>query len=122
MVYTVHVRLSLSLYIYIYTPKKQKLTKKVNWYRTRQTNHTDEQVLLNRTITAPVLFIQALRDTALPPHLGRNMASKLPSLTVETVDSTHWALWEKPAEVNAFVGRWLDEVVFRDLETFAARI
>ncbi|PLB37021.1 alpha/beta fold hydrolase [Aspergillus candidus] len=94
----------------------------LNWYRTRQKNHTDELTLLNRTITAPVLFIQALRDSALPPHLGRNMASKLPSLTVETVDSTHWALWEKPAEVNAFVGRWLEEVVFRDLETFAARI
>ncbi|KAL2011318.1 hypothetical protein VTN00DRAFT_4036 [Thermoascus crustaceus] len=84
----------------------------LNWYRTREINYRDELAILDRRITVPVLFIQALRDSALPPHLGKGMSKVIPKLTVKQVDTSHWALWEKPDEVNKILVRWLEEVVF----------
>ncbi|OJJ47011.1 hypothetical protein ASPZODRAFT_95610 [Penicilliopsis zonata CBS 506.65] len=79
----------------------------LNWYRTREINHNDELAILDRRITCPVLFIQAQRDSALPPHLGRGMAKTIPQAVVEQVDTSHWALWEKPQEVNEILASWL---------------
>ena len=84
----------------------------MNWYRTRKVNHEDEMAILDRSITIPVLFIQALRDQALPPHLGKAMAEHMPRLTVKQVDTSHWALWEKPEEVNEIIAGWLKNVAF----------
>ncbi|CAL5873202.1 uncharacterized protein PFLUO_LOCUS7471 [Penicillium psychrofluorescens] len=89
-------------------------TEKVNWYRTRKVNYEEELAILDRQITAPLLFIQALRDQALPPHLGKSMAKHIPNLTLKQVDTSHWALWEKPEEVNAILASWLKNVVFVD--------
>lgn len=86
----------------------------VNWYRTRQVNYQDELELLGRQIEVPVLFIQALRDPALPAHLGKSMKKHLPKLTLKQVNTAHWALWEKPEEVNAFIQEWLKDVVFAE--------
>lgn len=90
------------------------LTTPVNWYRTREINYKDELALLNQRITAPVLFIQALRDTALPAHLGKGMTRTLPHLAFQQINTSHWALWEKPKEVNEIIAWWLEEVVFGD--------
>lgn len=86
----------------------------VNWYRTRKVNHEDELAILGRRIEVPVLFIQALRDPALPPHLGKSMAKHIPKLTLKQVDTAHWALWEKPDEVNSIISEWLKDVVFTE--------
>lgn len=86
----------------------------VNWYRTRETNHNEEQAVLNQRITIPVLFIQALRDPALPPHLGKRMAKTVPRLSRKQVDASHWALWEKPEEVNSILETWIKETVFEE--------
>ncbi|KAJ6164812.1 hypothetical protein N7470_003484 [Penicillium chermesinum] len=85
----------------------------LNWYRTRKVNHDDELAILGRKIEIPVLFIQALRDGALPPHLGKSMSKTLPNLAIERVDTAHWALWEKPAEVNAILKNWLQNVALQ---------
>ncbi|KAK1147118.1 hypothetical protein N8T08_001857 [Aspergillus melleus] len=85
-----------------------------NWYRTREINYKEELSILDRRITAPVLFIQALRDAALPPNLGRGMTKTIPHLTFKQVNTSHWALWEQPAEVNEMIAWWLEEVVFTD--------
>lgn len=61
-----------------------------------------------------MLFIQALRDPALPPHLGKSMSKHIPDLTLRQVDTAHWALWEKPEEVNLILQEWLKGVVFAD--------
>lgn len=61
-----------------------------------------------------MLFIQALRDAALPPNLGRGMTKTIPHLTFKQVNTSHWALWEQPAEVNETIAWWLEEVVFTD--------
>lgn len=84
----------------------------VNWYRTREINYNDELAILNQRITVPVLFIQALRDPALPPHLGRSMLKTVPRLSLKQVDTSHWALWEKPEDVNGIIAKWMTEVVF----------
>lgn len=81
----------------------------VNWYRTRDVNYGDELAILDREIQIPTLFIQALRDQALPPHLGKSMAKQFPRLTLKQVNTSHWALWEKPEEVNEIIGSWLKD-------------
>ncbi|OQE86029.1 hypothetical protein PENNAL_c0022G09911 [Penicillium nalgiovense] len=81
----------------------------LNWYRTRDVNHEDELAILNREIQIPTLFIQGLRDQALPPHLGKSMAKQVPRLTLKQVNTSHWALWEKPEEVNEIIGTWLKD-------------
>lgn len=81
----------------------------VNWYRTRDVNYKDELAILDREIQIPTLFIQALRDQALPPQLGKSMAKHFPRLTLKQVDTSHWALWEKPEEVNEIIGTWLKD-------------
>jgi pimeloyl-ACP methyl ester carboxylesterase len=86
----------------------------VNWYRTREVNYKDELDILDRQIQIPTLFIQALRDKALPPHLGKSMAKQVPRLTLKQVNTSHWALWEKPDEVNDVLATWLKDQVFAD--------
>ncbi|CAP96848.1 Pc21g19510 [Penicillium rubens Wisconsin 54-1255] len=81
----------------------------VNWYRTRDVNYEDELAILGREIQVPTLFIQGLRDQALPPHLGKSMAKQVPRLTLKQVNTSHWALWEKPEEVNGIIGTWLKD-------------
>ena len=87
----------------------------MNWYRNRRVNHEEELAILDRPITVPVLFIQALRDSALPPHLGKAMGKHIPKLTMKQVDTAHWALWEKPQELNEIIAEWLQSVVFTRL-------
>ncbi|KAJ5405027.1 hypothetical protein N7465_006311 [Penicillium sp. CMV-2018d] len=81
----------------------------LNWYRTRDVNYGDELAILDREIQIPTLFIQALRDQALPPQLGKSMAKQFPRLTLKQVNTSHWALWEKPEEVNEIIGTWLKD-------------
>jgi pimeloyl-ACP methyl ester carboxylesterase len=42
------------------------------------------------------------------------MKKHIPNLTLKQVDTAHWALWEKPAEVNAILEEWLKNVVFAE--------
>ncbi|CAG8903501.1 unnamed protein product [Penicillium egyptiacum] len=81
----------------------------LNWYRTRDVNYEDELAILDRGIQVPTLFIQGLRDQALPPHLGKSMSKQVPQLTLKQVNTSHWALWEKPEEVNEIIGTWLKD-------------
>lgn len=59
-----------------------------------------------------MLFIQALKDGALPPAMAANMEKDIPNLTRREVDTNHWALWEAPEQINKYVKEWLDGVVF----------
>ncbi|OQE04380.1 hypothetical protein PENVUL_c033G09213 [Penicillium vulpinum] len=86
----------------------------LNWYRIRDMNYEDELAILDRVIQIPTLFIQALRDQALPSHLGKSMAKQVPRLTLKQVNTAHWALWEKPEEVNEIIGTWLKDQFVAD--------
>ncbi|KAI9675331.1 MAG: hypothetical protein M1817_001234 [Caeruleum heppii] len=84
----------------------------LNWYRTREQNHEDELPLVDKAnITQPVLFVQALKDRALPPQMAHNMPTYLSKLTMKEVNTDHWALWEKPEAVNAILKEWIEGVV-----------
>lgn len=59
-------------------------------------------------IEIPALFIPALRDLALPPQsMGKSMAKYVPNLTVQKVNTTHWAMIEDPTRINEIIGSWL---------------
>ncbi|KAJ5497388.1 hypothetical protein N7463_009375 [Penicillium fimorum] len=89
----------------------------LNWYRTRDVNYEDELAILGRVIQVPTLFIQGLRDQALPPHLGKSMHKQVPRLTLKQVNTGHWALWEKPEEVNEIIETWLKDQISADGRT-----
>lgn len=65
------------------------------------------------TIEIPVLFIQATKDVALPPAMSHGMEKYIPNLTRRTVEAGHWALWERPSEVNGHIAAWLEHVTWK---------
>jgi soluble epoxide hydrolase/lipid-phosphate phosphatase len=83
----------------------------LNWYRTGELNHADEveyaAKLEGFVFEMPVLFITASKDAALPPAMSKGMDAWFKSLSRGEVDANHWALWEKPAEVNQYMKEFL---------------
>lgn len=93
-----------------FIPRTPQLTSTVNWYRQRRTNWEEDQALLDRkTIRQPVLFIQATYDSVLKPEMSKSMNKLIPGLTRGEVGASHWALTQKPDEVNGLIGRWLEK-------------
>jgi len=64
------------------------------------------------TIDIPALFIQATRDNVLKPEMSVGMEKYITSLTRREVVAGHWALMEKPDEVNGFLTEWFSSCVF----------
>ncbi|KAF2100361.1 alpha/beta-hydrolase [Rhizodiscina lignyota] len=83
----------------------------MNWYRTRKVNWEEELQLNKTTIDQPSLFIQATRDLVLKPEMARGMQKYMTHFSYGEVEATHWALVQKPQEVNAIITQWLNEVV-----------
>jgi soluble epoxide hydrolase/lipid-phosphate phosphatase len=88
----------------------------LNWYRNQKQNYDDELKLGKSSIDIPALFIAASNDAALPPWMSANMEKSIPQLTRKEVEASHWALWEKPAEVNGFIRDWLEAKYFKPLK------
>lgn len=92
----------------------------MNWYRTREVNYVEElehffkdgQVKERPRIEQEVLFVLATKDRALKPEMALKMEEMIAKLTRREVVAGHWALWEKPEEVNTILKEWFDEVVF----------
>lgn len=81
----------------------------MNWYRQRRTNWEEDQALLDKkVIKQPALFIQATFDSVLKPEMSKAMDQLIPKLTRGEVAATHWALVQKPDEVNQILRQWLD--------------
>ncbi|KAG9189736.1 soluble epoxide hydrolase / lipid-phosphate phosphatase [Alternaria panax] len=81
----------------------------LNWYRQRRTNWEEDQALLSKKqITQPVLFIQAMHDGILKPEMSKSMEKFIPKLTRGEVQAAHWALTQKPEEVNAIIRQWFE--------------
>ncbi|KAL2878275.1 hypothetical protein SGCOL_006527 [Colletotrichum sp. CLE4] len=93
----------------------------LNWYRIGEPNWNDELALLptNGTFTTkfpqPALFVGGLQDPALPPELSEGMDMYFDSLTRREVDGGHWVMWEKPEDVNSYIGNWLGSSVLGNL-------
>ncbi|KAF7504089.1 hypothetical protein GJ744_002854 [Endocarpon pusillum] len=98
-----------------------------NWYRTREINWEDEWEYLFRfdevkerpRLEQEVLFVLATKDGALRPEMARHMVeggegaeATLPRLRRREIKAGHWALWERPMEVNEVIKEWVEEVIF----------
>ncbi|KAI2640839.1 alpha/beta-hydrolase [Hypomontagnella submonticulosa] len=82
----------------------------LNWYRLEKLNFEDELPIARAggiKFTQPILFIQPLRDPVLTPELSKGGDQFFDKLTRAEVDSRHWALIEKPTEVNKEINSWL---------------
>jgi len=58
-----------------------------------------------------VLFIQALYDSVLKPHMSKGMEKSIPNLTRGEVPASHWALWHTPQQTNKLIKDWVEGVV-----------
>ncbi|OBR02726.1 Epoxide hydrolase [Colletotrichum higginsianum IMI 349063] len=80
-------------------------------------NWEDELALVlgNGTYTCrflqPALFIAATLDLTLPLSLSTGMETYFDNLSRREVNGLHWMRWEKPAEVETYVGNWLTSSV-----------
>ena len=100
----------------------------LNWYRNREVNYVEELEFFFKEdgrqgkeeggggggprVEQEVLFVLATKDQALKPHMAAKMEERIGRLTRREVTAGHWALWEKPEEVNAILKEWFDGVVF----------
>lgn len=85
----------------------------LNWYRTGELNHADEVEYVAQfeegfQFEMPFLFICATKDDALPKSISAGMDKFFKSLTRREVVAGHWALWEKPVDVNAHIREFLE--------------
>jgi soluble epoxide hydrolase / lipid-phosphate phosphatase len=91
-----------------------------NWYRTRELNSGDEEVLVNPDFqfSMPAMLIMADKDAALPPWMATGQEKyfaaglKLEMLT----DCSHWAMIQKPVEVNKHIGDFIKSVYGDELK------
>ncbi|KAI0389875.1 hypothetical protein F5Y17DRAFT_469364 [Xylariaceae sp. FL0594] len=93
-----------------------------NWYRTRPLNGEDEVEMAKRQeafrFPMPAMLLMADKDAALPLWMAadqhRHFAGpfKLETLT----DCSHWAMIQKPAEVNQHIGDFIKSVLGSELK------
>jgi len=107
---------------YVQEYSRNGLHGPLNWYRTGELNFEDEKGLVGfwddgGKLEIPVLYVAGTKDAALPPSLGAGMGRYCSDLRKGEVEAGHWALWEKPEEVNALVGEWLRDIVLARKET-----
>jgi len=79
----------------------------MNLYRNIDVNWELAEGMSDR-IDQPVLMINPERDLLLPPKLAEPMKHMIADFTqVRIADCGHWAMWEKPAEINGAILAWL---------------
>ncbi|WYZ34264.1 hypothetical protein EsH8_I_000540 [Colletotrichum jinshuiense] len=109
----------LDFYVNSYT--SDPFNRTLNWYRTGELNWQDELTLVpsGAAYTAkyaqPALYIGGSLDQALPPILSTGMETYFDSLSRGEVNGSHWVMWEKPEDVNSYVGNWLTGSVLGNL-------
>ncbi|KAG2413081.1 hypothetical protein HFD88_010640 [Aspergillus terreus] len=101
------------LEFYVHQFSKSGLAGPLNFYRCGQQNHEDDQVLLQQRgqdekIHCPTMFIWPSKDLIITREMAESMAKFVPDLTFkEITGASHFAMWERPAEVNKILRDWL---------------
>lgn len=72
-------------------------------------SNIDMTPLLPR-ITAPVLYLQAVRDRVVGARVSRELTSLLPQVTVRQIDGPHLLLQSRPTECAAAISNFLMQV------------
>jgi soluble epoxide hydrolase/lipid-phosphate phosphatase len=81
----------------------------LNWYRTRKLNHFQEKESKIGNVKCPAMLVVATRDEYLVPAMAKNVQKHVPQCVLTTIDSTHWAMVEKPDELNSVLKNWLNK-------------
>ncbi|KAJ3012215.1 hypothetical protein HKX48_006404 [Thoreauomyces humboldtii] len=95
------------------TYEKRGMHGPFNWYRTRRVNWEDEVPVMNtRKVEAdtPVLMVLAKHDPALPVSMSAHIKEDVMNLTLKKLDTGHWAMMERPDELNVMLGEWLGPI------------
>lgn len=80
----------------------------MNLYRNIDVNWQLAEGMSER-IDQPVLMISPERDLLLPPELAVPMMRMIDDFTQTRIaDCGHWAMWEKPVQINAAILNWLN--------------
>jgi len=94
---------------------KNGMAGPLRWYKTNRVNFDEERPLLEQDklkITVPSLLVVATKDAALPPAMSADAEKHYSNGFIKReVDSSHWALWEKPAETNKHIGEFLEDIL-----------
>ncbi|RWA13839.1 hypothetical protein EKO27_g1247 [Xylaria grammica] len=92
-----------------------------NWYRTRELNADDEEVIAknNFKFPMPAMLLMADKDAALPPWMAAGQEQHFDGgLKLETLtDCSHWAMIQKPVEVNKHIGDFIKSNLGDDLKS-----
>lgn len=96
---------------YVEQYAKKGLGPTLNWYRMGPINWETDKEIENPNIEVPSLFILAERDAALPEWMSAKMENYMPQFTRRAVNTSHWALWERPDQVNQIIRDWLSPFV-----------
>ncbi|KAI1180363.1 Alpha/Beta hydrolase protein [Nemania sp. FL0916] len=91
-----------------------------NWYRTREVNGDDEAALVQDgfKFSVPAMLLMADQDAALPVWMATGQEQHFAAgLKLETLtDCSHWAMIQKPAEVNKHIGDFIKSVYGGELK------
>ena len=80
----------------------------VNLYRNTTANY-ELTADLSDDISQPSLMISTADDLFLPPEMADPMSDMIPDLERLTIENCgHWAMWEKPDEINTAIINWLN--------------
>ena len=80
----------------------------INLYRNTSANY-NLTTNLSDDIAQPSLMISAKNDLFLPPEMADPMVDMVADLERVTIDECgHWAMWEKPDEINTVLVEWLN--------------
>ncbi|KAK5629637.1 hypothetical protein RRF57_005352 [Xylaria bambusicola] len=86
-----------------------------NWYRTRELNGDDEEVMAKDSFKYPMpaMLLMADQDAALPAWMAIGQEQYFAAgLKLETLEGcSHWAMIQKPAEVNKHIGDFIKSVL-----------
>jgi soluble epoxide hydrolase/lipid-phosphate phosphatase len=96
------------LAVYVAAYERTGFTGGLNWYRAL---HKDWEEALGHdfVVDKPALMIAAADDWFLPPRFTDGMDQLLPQVELHVIeDAAHWLQQEKPDEVNALLGSWLE--------------
>ena len=109
-------------YVQEYSRSGSGIHAPCNWYRTRSLNSEDEIELAkdkeNFKFPMPAMLLMADKDAALPPWMAANQHQHFAAgLKLEVLkDCSHWAMVQRPVEVNQHIGDFIKSVLGNELK------
>jgi soluble epoxide hydrolase/lipid-phosphate phosphatase len=81
----------------------------LNWYKTREINHRIDNESNLKSVKCKCQLVICNRDPFLVPAMSKSMGVNVPQCKVVHLDSSHWAMIEKPDDINSMLDVFLKE-------------